>query len=87
METVTEKKFIEKEEKEKLDEIQSKTQQLIFELGEIEMIRISLDNRRKQAESFLEATSIEENEFSESLSEKYGLVNIDPKTGEIAKLD
>ena len=87
METVTEKKFIEKEEKEKLEEIQSKTQQLIFELGEIEMIRISLDNRRKQAESCLEATSIEENEFSNSLSEKYGSVNIDPKTGEITKLD
>lgn len=87
METVTEKKFIEKEEKEKLDEIQSKTQQLIFELGEIEMIRISLDNRRKQAESFLEATSIEENEFSNGLSEKYGPVSIDPKTGEITKLD
>ena len=51
------------------------------------MIRISLDNRRKQAESFLEATSIEENEFSNSLSEKYGTVNIDPKTGKITKLD
>ena len=88
METVTiEKKFLEKEEIEKLKIIQDKTQQLIFELGEIEMIKLSLDNRRKQAESFLEVTSIEENEFSENLSEKYGLVNIDPKTGEITKLD
>ena len=88
METVTtEKKFLEKEEKEKLNEIQDQTQSLIFELGEIEMIKISLDNRRKQAESFLESTSIEENEFSKNLSEKYGPVNIDPKNGEITKLD
>ena len=88
METVTtEKKFLEKEELNKLSEIQEKTKQLIFELGEIEMIKISLDNRRKQAESFLEEISIEENEFSKTLSEKYGPVNIDPKNGEITKLD
>ena len=88
METVTtEKKFIEKEEKEKLIEIQNQTQSLIFELGEIEMLRISLNNRRKKAESFLETLSSDEEQFTNSLSEKYGNVNIDPKTGEITKLD
>ena len=88
METVTtEKKFLEKEELNKLSEIQEKTKQLIFELGEIEMIKLQLDNRRKQSESFLEAISIEENEFSKTLSEKYGPVHIDPKNGEITKLD
>ena len=87
METVTEKKFLEKEEIEKLKTIQDKTQQLIFELGEIEMIKISLDDRRKQAESFLEDISIKEKELTDSLSEKYGTINVDPKTGEITKLD
>jgi hypothetical protein len=88
METVTtEKKFLEKEEKEKLNEIQDQTQSLIFELGEIEMIKISLDDRRKQAESFLEDISIKEKELTDSLSEKYGTINVDPKTGEITKLD
>ena len=88
METVTtEKKFIEKEEKEKLIEIQNQTQSLIFELGEIEMLRISLNNRRKKAESFLETLSSDEEQFTNSLSEKYGNVNVDPKTGEITKLD
>tara|TARA_R110000824_G_scaffold131870_2_gene294147 strand:- start:345 stop:611 length:267 start_codon:yes stop_codon:yes gene_type:complete len=88
METVTtEKKFLEKEELNKLSEIQEKTKQLIFELGEIEMIKLQLDNRRKQSESFLEEISIEEGEFSKTLSEKYGPVNIDPKNGEITKLD
>ena len=73
METVTtEKKFIEKEEKEKLIEIQNQTQSLIFELGEIEMLRISLNNRRKKAESFLETLSSDEEQFTNSLSEKYG---------------
>jgi ribosome-binding ATPase YchF (GTP1/OBG family) len=88
METVTiEKKFLEKEEKEKLNEIQDQTQSLIFELGEIEMIKISLDDRRKQAESFLEDISIKEKELTDFLSEKYGTINVDPKTGEITKLD
>ena len=88
METVTtEKKFIEKEEKEKLIEIQNQTQSLIFELGDIEMLRISLNNRRKKAESFLETLSSDEEQFTNSLSEKYGNVNVDPKTGEITKLD
>ena len=88
METVTtEKKFLEKEEKEKLNEIQDQTQSLIFELGEIEMIKISLDDRRKKAESFLEDISIKEKEITDSLSEKYGTINVDPKTGEITKLD
>jgi len=86
-EVTTEKKFLEKEELETLKEIQQKTQTLVFELGEIEMIKIQLDSRRKQAESFLEATSIQEGELTNSLSEKYGHANIDPKTGEITKLD
>jgi hypothetical protein len=86
-EVTTEKKFLEKEELEKLHEIQSKTKQLVFELGEIEMIKLQLDNRRKQAEEFLEITSMEEGELTNSLAEKYGHANIDPKTGEITKLD
>ena len=88
METVTtEKKFFEKNELEKLNEIQEKTKQLVFELGEIEMFKIQLEQRRKQAEDFLETTTIEEKTLTSSLSEKYGHVNINPKTGEITKLD
>lgn len=87
METVTEKKFIEKEELEKLQSIQNKTKQLVLELGEIEMIKISLDNRREQAETFLINLTNEEKELTNSIFDKYGKVNLDPKTGEFTKLD
>jgi len=87
METVTEKKFIEKEELENLKLIQDKTKQLVLELGEIEMIKISLDNRRKQAETFLANLTNEEKELTNSIFDKYGKVNLDPKTGEFTKLD
>lgn len=87
METVTEKKFIEKEELENLKLIQDKTKQLVLELGEIEMIKISLDNRRKQAETFLTNLTNEEKELTNSIFDKYGKVNLDPKTGEFTKLD
>ncbi len=88
METVTtEKKFLEKNELEKLNEIQEKTKRLVFELGEIEMFKIQLEQRRNQAEDFLETTTIEEKTLTSSLNEKYGHVNINPETGEITKLD
>ena len=87
METVTEKKFIEKEELEKLNQIQTKTKQLVLELGEIEMIRISLDKRREQAETFLIDLTNEEKELTNSIFDKYGKVNLDPKSGELTQLD
>tara|TARA_Y100000592_G_C5369762_1_gene267929 strand:+ start:594 stop:857 length:264 start_codon:yes stop_codon:yes gene_type:complete len=87
METVTEKKFIEKEELEKLNQIQTKTKQLVLELGEIEMVRISLDKRREQAETFLIDLTNEEKELTNSIFDKYGKVNLDPKSGELTQLD
>ena len=42
METVTEKKFLEKEELEKLRLIQEKSKTVILELGEIEVIKFSI---------------------------------------------
>ena len=87
METVTEKKFIEKEELEKLNQIQTKTKQLVLELGEIEMIKISLDKRREQAETFLIDLTNEEKELTNSIFDKYGKVNLDPKSGELTQLD
>ena len=94
METVTTtEKVMEKEnsltqkEKLKLEEIQKQTQQLILELGEIEMIKIQIDKRHNQAKSFLESITIEERNFTDSLFEKYGKVTIDPETGTFTKLD
>jgi len=87
METVTEKKVLEESELTQLKELQDKTKALVFELGEIEMIKIQLDVRRNQAEEFLLKTSLEEQELTEKLIEKYGKSSVNPETGEITKLD
>jgi len=94
METVTtkekvmeNKKSLTQEEKSKLEEIQNQTKQLILELGEIEMIKIQIDNRYNQAKDFLEDISNKEHELTNSLFKKYGKVNINPETGDFTKLD
>jgi len=87
METVTEKQVLEENELTQLKELQDKTKALVFELGEIEMIKIQLDVRRNQAEEFLLKTSLEEQELTEKLIEKYGKSSVNPETGEITKLD
>ena len=93
METVTttekvmgNKKSLTPEEKSKLEEIQNKTQQLILELGEIEMVKLQIDKRYIQAKDFLEDISNQEKEFTKNLFTKYGKVNLNPETGEITEL-
>ena len=90
--TTTEKvmetsKSLNQEEKLQLEEIQSKTQQLILELGEIEMIKLQIDKRYNQAKGFLEDISNQEHEFTNTLFKKYGKVHINPETGNFTKLD
>ena len=53
MSIVTEKKFLIKEELQTLQQIQSKTKSLIVELGEIELIKLQLENRHEAAKKFL----------------------------------
>ena len=81
------KKFLTKEELETLKEIQSQTQSLILELGEIEMVKLQTEKRHNIAKSFLEDLSNREKQLTNSIFEKYGKSNIDPETGEINKLD
>jgi hypothetical protein len=92
METVTTKERVietenslTQEEKLKLEEIQNQTQQLILELGEIEMIKLQIDKRYNQAKDFLEDISNQEKEFTKILFAKYGKVNLNPETGELTK--
>ena len=86
METVTENKVLTQEELQILKTIQEETQALIAELGEIELIKIQLENRRKRAENFLSELETKEKDFTGSVLEKYGRVNINPQTGEITPL-
>jgi ribosome-binding ATPase YchF (GTP1/OBG family) len=84
---VSEKKFLTKEELKSLKEIQEKTQAVVIELGEIELYKIRLEERYDTVKEFLnEMKNIEEN-FSKLVTDKYGKINLDPKTGEITNLD
>ena len=87
MSIVTEKKFLTTEELQTLKTIQNGTQSVILELGEIELLKIQLENRYQDAKIDLANLSTQEREFTQSLSEIYGKVNINPETGEITKLD
>ena len=87
MSIVSEKKFLTEEEKSTLKDIQQKTQSLVLELGEIEMVKLQLEDRHENAKTFLKDLSIKESEFSTSLIDKYGKFTLNPETGEITKLD
>jgi len=86
MSIVSEKKFLTEEEKNTLNKIQQKTQVLILELGEIEMVKLQIENRHQTAKAFLDNLALEEEEFNKSIVEKYGRSSINPETGEITAL-
>jgi hypothetical protein len=82
---VTEKKFLTEEEKTTLKDLQSKTESIVVELGEISLIKIQVENRYESAKSYLTEISNQEKEFTKTLFDKYGKFNLDPETGEIIK--
>jgi|TARA_R110000772_G_scaffold227604_1_gene338374 hypothetical protein len=83
METVTENKVLNQEELQTLKTIQEETQSLILELGEIELIKIQLGDRKEKSKEYLSELSQKEQDFTQSIFEKYGKVSINPTTGEI----
>jgi hypothetical protein len=85
METVTTNTVLSSDELNQLRNIQQQTQTLVFELGEIELIRIQLDERYTNAKQELSKLSESEKIFNQSLFEKYGQINLNPETGEITK--
>jgi hypothetical protein len=87
MSIVSEKKFLTEEELTILKQIQSDTRALIAELGEIELIKIQVENRHNAAKQFLSDLSIKEKEFTDSMFTKYGRVNINPEDGEITLIN
>lgn len=87
MSIVTEQKFLSEEEKTLLSEIRQNTQSLIAELGEIELIKLQLEGRHDSAKTFLNELKTKEQEFTKSVFDKYGKVNVNPETGEITPMD
>jgi hypothetical protein len=86
MSIVTEKQFLTEEELQTLKNIQDQTQALVLELGEIEMIKIQIENRYNNAKQFLSDLSQQEQNFTQSIFEKYGKASVNPETGEITKV-
>ena len=87
METVTEKQVMSQEEIQTLSNIQNNTQQLIYELGEIELFTLQMEQRRDDAKKILNDLKSQEQDFNKLIFEKYGKVTINPENGEISKVD
>jgi ribosome-binding ATPase YchF (GTP1/OBG family) len=86
METVTENQVLTQEELQTLKTIQEETQAIILEFGEIELFQIQLNNRKENAKNFLEELSKKEQDFHQTIFEKYGKTNVNPQTGEITPI-
>ena len=82
-----EKKFLTEEELKTLKEIQNQTQALIVELWEIEITKLQLEDRKEKGKIFLQTLTQREKDFSKSMFDKYGDINIIPESGEIKKID
>jgi hypothetical protein len=83
METVTTNTVLSTEELQSLRDIQTQTQSLVLELGEIELMRLQLDERHSSAKTKLTELSNLETQFNQSLYNKYGQITLNPETGEI----
>lgn len=87
METVTENRVLTQEELQTLQTIQEETQMLIYELGEIELIKLQLEERKNQSKITLNELKTKEQTFNQDIMSKYGRVNLNTTTGEIIPLD
>ena len=73
---------LKKEELDKLQELQQKNNNLVVELGSIELNNIALEERRENAEKFLFELREEEKTLAKELEESYGVGTIDIQNGE-----
>jgi len=65
-----------------LQELQRNGQTIIEELGQIEVAKFSLEQRRTKAEQFLQDVQKQEQEFVQQITNKYGIGSVNPETGE-----
>jgi hypothetical protein len=87
MSIVTEKNVLTKEELNNLRSLQQDFQSIQFELGEIEIIKIQMEERYESAKKLLKETQIKEQSFTNSLKEKYGDISLNVETGEFSRIE
>jgi len=76
-------KKLTQEDLDKLNNIKDHYSKITEELGLIQLNQINLNNRKLQAEKYLEELKITESELTKLLLDKYGSGNINTNTGEI----
>jgi protein-arginine kinase len=76
-------KKLTQEDLDKLNNIKDHYSKITEELGLIQLNQINLNNRKLQAEKYLEELKITESELTKLLLDKYGSGNINTSTGEI----
>ena len=84
---VTEKNVITQEELNELQDHLNKSQTLTLELGEIELVKLQLEIRYEAAKKILVELTKKEQEMNKAITDKYGKISLDYKTGEYTKLD
>jgi len=87
MPIVTEKNVLTKEELETLRLLQQDFQNLQFELGEIEIIKIQIEERYENVKKTLKEIQTKELSFTKSIKEKYGDISLNVETGEFSTID
>ena len=65
-----------------LQELQQNGRIVIEELGQIEVAKFSLEQRKTKAEQFLQDIQKQEQEFVQNITDKYGIGSVNPETGE-----
>lgn len=70
---------------EKLKTLNQQFMNLTMDIGNNEVQRMSVEQRRQQLESAFKESQVESDEFTNGLREKYGDININISTGEFVK--
>ena len=82
-----ETKKLQTQELQPIKALQEKSQSLVIELGQIELIKISLEERTQNAKAFLKEVKEEEKTLAEFLEEIYGKGSVDLDKGEFVPFE
>jgi K+/H+ antiporter YhaU regulatory subunit KhtT len=77
-----ENKKLTKEEMSQIETIKQKSQAIVQELGQLELLRLDLRSRKDNALAFLEELRQEEKDLAQALEAAYGKGTIDLEKGE-----
>ncbi len=81
-----ENKKLTQEELQQIEVVKQKSQAVVQELGQIELLKLNLKSRRESVLAFLEELKQEEKALAEALETAYGKGSIDLEKGEFTPL-